>query len=359
MTKSKTLCFLFSAITALTTLSEQLKNLNFNENIDVDSINKINEQVVVTNGTLVFKSNDTNGDSIDFATKNLPNGMTFHVGDDGKLQFLFDDEDLGGKAFDRIIINGKPLFQAIDERIDEKMSSVTPSSMSNLVQNMVYNPLWGKKLAIIGDSLTVSPSKNESWGAFIAQRNRMIMINNGRGGEQLCLDGEGNKATINSYTNDIPNDSDFILCQIGANDQNNWWSTNRGEDTDLTTTSFKGCWNLLLIGLKNNYPNAKIGIILANNWTENLGTNSFQVTSPGRRQMTQWQKIQCQRFNIPVFDPVDDTRWYTYHYGQYLVGGNITSQTIPTENLEWYDQIKQEMGTDNIWYKDRIGAWVS
>ena len=114
---------------------------------------------------------------------------------------------------------------------------------------------------------------------------------------------------MNSYTNDIPADADFILCQIGANDELQWASdvANAVDDTDMSLTTFKGCWNNLLIGLKKNYPNAKIGMILANNWTENLGEKTEDVFgdtgTTGRRSMVQWQKIQCQRLNIPVFDP--------------------------------------------------------
>ncbi len=89
---------------------------------------------------------------------------------------------------------------------------------------MVYNPLWGKKLAAIGDSLISSPTHSTSYPYYIAQRNNMTLVHNGRSGERLCLDNTNalgqitNMSCIKSYTNDIPADADFILCQIGAND---------------------------------------------------------------------------------------------------------------------------------------------
>jgi len=95
---------------------------------------------------------------------------------------------------------------------------------SETVGQMVYNPLWGKKLAAIGDSLISSPSHNTSYPYYIAQRNNMTLVHNGRSGERLCLDNTNalgqitNMSCIKSYTNDIPVDADFILCQIGAND---------------------------------------------------------------------------------------------------------------------------------------------
>ena len=138
---------------------------------------------------------------------------------------------------------------------------------------MVYNPLWGKKLAVIGDSLTCSPA-NYSYPDYIAQRNNMTLVHKGRNGERLCSDRTNelgqitNLACINSYSNDIPVDADFILCQIGANDYN---FRDEDDDIDMTTNTFKGCWNLLIVGIKTRYPNAKVGFILSNNWTENLG----------------------------------------------------------------------------------------
>ena len=125
---------------------------------------------------------------------------------------------------------------------------------------MVYNPLWGKKLAAIGDSLISSPTHDTSYPYYIAQRNNMTLVHNGRSGERLCADNTNalgevtNPACIKSYTNDIPSDADFILCQIGANDGVQWaWDvTNNVDDTDMSIDTFKGCWNNLLIGLKKN-----------------------------------------------------------------------------------------------------------
>ena len=128
---------------------------------------------------------------------------------------------------------------------------------------MVYNPLWGKKLAVIGDSLTCTPKVEQSYPYFIAQRNNMTLVHNGRSGERLCVNvtnslGEiTNPSTISSYTNDIPADADFILCQIGANDVTGWWRRDAAKatpvpDTDMSTDTFKGCWNNLLIGLKTH-----------------------------------------------------------------------------------------------------------
>ena len=231
--------------------------------------------------------------------------------------------------------------------------------------SMTWNPLWGKKLAVIGDSLISAPTKETSYPAYIAQRNNMVLVHNGRSGERLCsnvinvLGQITNPACINSYTNDIPADADFILCQIGANDGN---FNDEDDDTDMTTNTFKGCWNLLIVGIKTTYPNAKVGFILANDWTENFGQKSEDVVNAStayRRRMTQWQKIQCQKLNVPVFDPVEDTRMFTFYRNTYPTNTTtITSTSIPDSEISWYDKVKRDIGTDMSWFKSSENAWL-
>ena len=116
----------------------------------------------------------------------------------------------------------------------------------------------------------------------------------------------------------------------------------------MSINTFKGCWNNLLIGLKTRYPNAKIGMILANNWSENLGLKSENtITNNIKREMTQWQKIQCQKLNIPVFDPVEDIRNFHYHYVLYP---SPTQVDVRTLELDWYDSTKVDIGTEQTYY---------
>ena len=250
------------------------------------------------------------------------------------------------------------------------MGLYTPVGVENKVNSMVYNPLWEKKLAIIGDSLTCTP-RGKSYGDFIAQRNNMVLTHNGRGGEKLCnnvtnsLGVITNPSTISSYTNDIPADADFILCQIGTNDSTEMWNQKRGwevDDTSMDLTTFKGCFNQLLIGLKKNYPNAKIGIILPNNWVNNLGKNSEEQTATesqgSKRQLSQWQKVQCQKLNIPVFDPVEDTRMVVWNLSTVQTNGTtITTQGIQDSELNWYEITKKEIGTSQMYYNSNYGTW--
>lgn len=235
------------------------------------------------NNTLTINSEEV---AVPETQLNAVNGITFEVQDDGEIRFIIQEEFFPGhsygSALDRITINGKSILSTMTEIVDAKLGSASPRAITNTINGMVYNPLWGKKLAVIGDSLTCTP-RGKSYCDFIAERNNMVLVHNGRGGEKLCnnvTNASGtvtNPSTISSYTNDIPADADFIICQIGTNDTTEMWNQKRGwevDDTSMDLTTFKGCFNQLLIGLKKNYPNAKLGIVLPNNWVNNVGKNS-------------------------------------------------------------------------------------
>ena len=278
-------------------------------------------------------------------------GITLDVLDDGTLNFNFDETDLLDNPIDRVYVNGKRLTEIIREKVELSIGQLDPT---NQALSMLANPLWGKKLVAIGDSLTTAypySDLSHSYPAYIAKRNNMTLVHKGVAGKMLCIDvAASNPSLISCYTNDVPPDADFILCQIGANDtkSNGWWtrdSTNEVPvaDEDMTIDTFKGCWNNLLMGLKKNYPNAKIGMILAHNWVDNIGQRSEDVIpNTAKRQMTQWQKIQCQKLNIPVFDPQEDTRYFVFHRSIY---SSPTQVDVSELNLDWYDRTKVEIGT--------------
>ena len=164
------------------------------------------------------------------------NGVTVDIYEDGKLKIYFNDPLADANPLDKILVNDVPLLDEIDKRVFKQ-----------------YNPLYGKKLAVVGDSLTVAPSVGKSYSSFIAQRNNMILVNKGKSGQKLCgvktNDTTGAMIAdrlIVTYTNDIPSDADFILVQIGTNDSGEWWKRDETADppvpdTDMSTNTFKGC----------------------------------------------------------------------------------------------------------------------
>lgn len=356
-------------------MAVNFENIKFSQNIDMHAIDTVNNAVTGTNGVVSVKTPDTDFNGIPPEKIRASNGITFDIYEDGELKFFFDTTDDNRDPMDRIFVNGKKMSDEIHERIragieqnNRDLDLLSPPGVSNIVSGITYNPLLGKKLAVIGDSLTVSPSKELSYGAFIAKRNNMVLVNKGRGGEKLCNDrtnalGQAtNISTIKSYTNDIPVDADFILVQIGTNDAGDWWTRDKSlsiPDTDMTTNTFKGCFNNLLIGLKTYYPNAKIGIILPHCWGNNVGTNSEDVISSGAtREVADWEKKQCHRLSIPVFDPVVDSRMVLWNAKTvYTNGTNVTSTEIQDSAIDWFEQTKRRIGTSQNKYTENKGYW--
>jgi hypothetical protein len=129
----------------------------------------VNTSISSTNGTVIIGGTPEQNSSIQQV-----NGITFEVKEDGELRFIFQSDVMGqpiGNPMNRITINGVSLLRIIDDRIQEKIQQaggISPSSITNQIRGMVYNPLWGKKLAVIGDSLTCTPKVEQSYPYFIA-----------------------------------------------------------------------------------------------------------------------------------------------------------------------------------------------
>jgi hypothetical protein len=203
----------------------------------------------------------------------------------GAINF-FTDEAEG--RYDKIFINGMSLKKVI--------------AMAN------NNPLYGKKLTIIGDSQSCTPSRSDCYAGLIAKRNNMVYVNKGVGGTALASQvtkpstGEVFPAIIDSYVDDIPPDTDFILIQAGYNDR----FDGTVSDESLDRSTFKGCWNLLLTDLKTRYPNASCGIMLPYSW----------ITS--RVERVEWMKTRCDKYGYEYFD---QTPLFSTNQVQYFESG--------------------------------------
>ena len=181
--KTKTTLMLVAM--AYMTFGVPFQHMRFDQNIDTNGIQSIKGN---SDGSIMLQS----GGSVLELPQN--DGITFMVQEDDTINFNLQDEVLGqklGNPLGRILVNGKTLASVIDEivtsQVEIKLQGIaTASEITNSIRGMIYNPLWGKKLAVIGDSLISSPTRETSYPAFIAQRNNMTLVHNGRGGEKLC-----------------------------------------------------------------------------------------------------------------------------------------------------------------------------
>lgn len=136
------------------------------------------------------------------------------------------------------------------------------------------NCLFGKKYVACGDSFTAgdfTEKNDETWdektGEYktydwhIANRNKMILVNDGRSGSTMYNNGDSVAFSVTRYTQ-VPKDADYITLCFGLNETN----APIGTLQDTTNESVMGAWNIVLEYLITNMPYAKIGIIIPDAW---------------------------------------------------------------------------------------------
>lgn len=138
------------------------------------------------------------------------------------------------------------------------------------------NYLWNKKYVACGDSFTAgdftnAANKDEAWDEatqtyktypwWIADRNRMILVNEAICGTTMYNNGDENAFSVNRYK-EVPTDADYITLCFGLNET----TATIGTLEDTTNETVIGAWNIVLEYLITNMPYAKIGIILPDAW---------------------------------------------------------------------------------------------
>ena len=192
------------------------------------------------------------------------------------------------EGLDGVFVNDIPLAELIREEAKNLMRTSRFGNLTIIQPEHSENPLWGKKMTIVGDS---EAAGSTSYGNIIGARNGMTVVNRAIGGTALVGTKESN-ALFPNYRDWISSDSDYILVQIGCNDGSTW---NPNDDDDSTNTNvFKGAWNVFLQNLKSEYPNAKKAIIMPYYWN----------TSSGRDTRVAWMKTRCDKYSLEYVDGV-------------------------------------------------------
>ncbi len=181
--------------------------------------------------------------------------------------------------------------------------------------------LRGKKLVTCGDSFTegdfwdyVDSQGNKDrysaeifdtlWNCYmtypywIARRNGMQLVNMAKCGSMIGVNEDRDcEYFVKEKLYQVPRDADYILLKFGINDS---WNLPEGQLEDTVATTFCGAWNITLPYLKENRPNAKIGVIVSNycksrDWGEAV-------------------IALCEKYGIPYLDEESDD--VPYFYGQ-------------------------------------------
>ena len=216
-------------------------------------------------------------------------------------------------------MNGRHKYLSVGKKQAEKLSARIVSLCEGYERDC--DRLSGKKLVTCGDSFTEgdfwnyvdSEGNRDShsaeifdtvWNCYmtypywIARRNNMKLVNMAKCGSMIGInEGRDCEYFVNEKLYQVPEDADYILFKFGINDS---WNMDMGELADTMATTFCGAWNITLSYLKENRPDAKIGVIVSNYCKS--------------REWGEAVIALCKKYDIPYLDEESDE--VPYFYGQ-------------------------------------------
>ena len=168
--------------------------------------------------------------------------------------------------------------------VENVVLAVSFETEDNLIRWLQQsNCLWGKKLVACGDSFTAGTfgaQTEENWDEsmqayktyawWIADRNRMTLVNEAISGSTMHNDGSGNGFCVSRYQQ-IPEDADYITLCFGLNEG----TADMGTLSDATGDTVLGAWNVVLEYLITHHPYAKIGILVPDGWCSEAMRNAI------------------------------------------------------------------------------------
>ncbi len=157
--------------------------------------------------------------------------------------------------------------------------------------------LEGKTLVAMGDSLIYGNrlGNEATWVNKLAKLHNMTVHNCGVNGNTIA-EQEKEKAVkpMCRRYEDLPEGADYVVVLGGANDKR--LGVPVGDNGDTTATTFKGALNILIRGLTEKYPKAKI-LFLTN-------YNRWDATKDGHTDLEYVDAMReiCAKWAIPCFD---------------------------------------------------------
>lgn len=136
-----------------------------------------------------------------------------------------------------------------------------PTDIYRLRGNIIQNPLYNKKVGVVGDSIMYGEGFPGGPIGIIAKRNNMIMCNKAISGSKITIN--GSKETIYNQISKLDSDCDYILFDGGVNDMllNNLGTITNGFDSSYDESTFCGSFEKLIHDLIALYPTKKIGYV--------------------------------------------------------------------------------------------------
>ena len=162
------------------------------------------------------------------------------------------------------------------------------------------NPLYGKKIAVTGDSICYGEGYVGGYAKIIGNNNNMAVQNIGVSGGTIVY--KSGHFCISTSISNMDADADYAIIEGGFNDAASTsppalGSIAAGYNAVYDTTTFYGAFETMLRDLLIRFQGKKIGYIAVHQATNNYRVINDPATS------YYWAAIKCcQKWGIPVCD---------------------------------------------------------
>ena len=175
-------------------------------------------------------------------------------------------------------------------------------SRFDLLQEQIdaYNPLYGKKLSVDGDSICYGAGYVGGYAKIIGEQNNMIVQNLGVAGGTLAS-GTG-KHIISSSMMNLNDDADYIIIEGGVNDSGNSVALGvitSGFNDTLDTTTFYGAIETICKQLTKKFKGKKYGFLIPHGMSKPMGAN---WGSSEYGSFNDAVHIACAKWGVPLLD---------------------------------------------------------
>ena len=224
-------------------------------------------------------------------------------------------------------------------------ASALPGDMP-LPDNAQTNLLYGKKLAVTGDSICYGAGSSGGYAAIIGTNNNMTVSNIAVSGGTICsgtvYSGGGARFCISASVDNMPENYDYYIVEGGANDADastgaTLGTISSGYTATLDTTTMCGAMESLCKKLQTNFPGKKYGFIFPHNV---YGDTS--VWNTGWR--TEMKKC-LNKWGIPYLDLSDECAQLR----------NIDALRVYTSSSDGWHPTEDGY---KLYYVPKIEAWL-
>ena len=277
-----------------TTYSIYLPNGNYSNDIGALAFYNGSEIVHIQLPSAYFINGQYNG--VDYITFTTPNPCTY---------VYITCKRSGDKGFDNskslIFVKGNEINDEVLKNYLTEVNGFKIKDYEEQVNELVKNPLKGKKWVVVGDSLTeVNSRTTKNYHKYIADETGGEVINMGVSGTGYKRNDEYGSAFYQRIKN-IPTDVDIVTIFGSGNDLSLFSESNLsvlGDVTDTTTDTICGCINVTLDNLYARIPTVRLGIVTPTPWIgypPYIENNKMELYSQKLIEI-------CKRRSIPVLD---------------------------------------------------------